>query len=325
MSWKKINSNDNFDWKNFDLDEIQERIWTLITNNSKSDKETSYESDLKYIEKVLNSEHTLAEELSCKRIKEEILKKIGEKTVNADQHLYDQFEKLYLEYKQGNEKSGYEYFQLLRSVFGDQIIFKNEPISKKETAKSSKKNSNSSIKKFTEILDAFICDSNITIPDTLLLEIRKYFNSVNLPDDEEIRKMNLNNDDTRGNTSRQLIKEALLKTKNSTYYPHINKLGIMMWNWKRSEMKKYRERILEEYMIFQNIYEEKISLGELEKVSNCNRGIRLYYHASRIMGHEFTYQKEDFLVSNSSKTVQNILGIFAKLQDEARLRGLIDD
>jgi hypothetical protein len=313
-------------WRNFDLDDIQSRLWTFIVNRFSSKNVDSLENELKYLDAILNSPHTVADELNCQRRKKEILKLIDNKVANNEQTLYDQFEKLYIEYKSGNDEAGSKYFQMIKNVFGEEIIFKYESVvTKKETIKSSKKNSNSAMKKFVEILDSFSCQVNIVIPDSLLVAIRKYFDSIHLPSDEEIRNMPLNRDDTRGNTSRQLIKQALSKTKNPAFYPHINAIGIKIWNWKKPNMLEYRSKILEEYTIFQNIYEEKISLGELQKVSNCNRGIRLFYHASRIMGSEFNYQKDDFLMSTTSKTIENILGIFTKIQETARCRGLIDE
>jgi hypothetical protein len=121
------------------------------------------------------------------------------------------------------------------------------------------------------------------IPSELFPMLDKHFLSSGYYNAETIKKWQYNEDenekfcvinDNKIIANREILYEALTKTKNSTYYNDINLILHLYWNFKLPDLSPIKEKLKEDYAKTQKVFVNM----EKERTSSLNCDFRLYKH-----------------------------------------------
>ena len=111
-------------------------------------------------------------------------------------------------------------------------------------------------------------------PDRALYEkLDEYFKSRGLPTSKEYNEMPLLPDGTKKGTSREMMFEALSRIGCSGYYDDINLICSVFFGWTLPNISHLEEKIMEDYDIFQDVYEQLDLEG---RKSSLNSQWKLY-------------------------------------------------
>ena len=154
------------------------------------------------------------------------------------------------------------------------------------------------------------------LPNDLEEQLDAYFISFGMPKCEEIRKLPLTENGTRGDTTREMMFRALAATGNAAFYEDVNFICHLVWHWSLPDISHLEEQVLEDYELTQRVYE---SLPR-ERKSNLNIQYRLFKHLE-MRGHsctidEFkTIKTRDILEYHDSvwqKMIQGVQQLYPK-------------
>jgi len=104
-------------------------------------------------------------------------------------------------------------------------------------------------------------------------KLDEYFKSRGLPTSKEYNEMPLLPDGTKKGTNREMIIEALSKIECSGYYDDINLICSVYFGWTLPNISHLEEQIMEDYDIFQQVYEQLDLEG---RKSSLNSQWKLY-------------------------------------------------
>lgn len=125
---------------------------------------------------------------------------------------------------------------------------------------------------------------NIKIPDKLYVDLDKYFNSRGRVNNEEIKKLPLNERGRRGDTNCKMLFSALKDIGSSKYYEDVNLIGHKYWGWELPNISHLVDQIMSDYHKTQIVY-YNMSVSERERSSSLGTQYRLWRHL-QLRGHE---------------------------------------
>jgi hypothetical protein len=146
---------------------------------------------------------------------------------------------------------------------------------------------------FRKALLRFQGKQNHQPPLKLYDQLDKYFSSIGKPIGSEIIKLPLTPDGKKSGTSRQMMFEALADTNNSAYYDDINLILNIYWGWKLPDISYLEERIIEEYISTQHVYN---SIQNKDRNASLNIQFRLFVHLKSV---GYPCSKDDFKIQTS--------------------------
>lgn len=130
-------------------------------------------------------------------------------------------------------------------------------------------------------------------PAKLYEQLDDYFIKIKKPTGKEITKTPPTEEGKKKGTSREMMFEALSETNNSAYYDDINLILHIYWGWDLPDISSIEERIMEDYINTQHIYN---SIVQKDRNASLNIQFRLYVHLKAV-GYPCT--KDDFKIQTS--------------------------
>jgi len=112
------------------------------------------------------------------------------------------------------------------------------------------------------------------LPESLFPELDEYFKSYGMPTGEEIRKRPLNKNNQKDGVSRELLHEALSKTKNSAFYEDDRLIMNLYWGIPLPDISGIEAGIMEDYSKTQKVF---LALDK-DRTSSLNANYRLFRH-----------------------------------------------
>lgn len=162
-------------------------------------------------------------------------------------------------------------------------------------------------KNFWIALMKYQCKQQTRFPEKKMFQsLDKYFQRKGIQSREEIRQMPLNNNGTRGKTSRNMLITALGETGYSDYYVDCSLIGLLYWNWKAPNVSHLEEKIMEDYEATQKIFlmliHQKI-FKNIDRDSSPNIQFRLFRHL-QLVNHPCV--SEDFKIVKTPEILENL-------------------
>jgi hypothetical protein len=182
--------------------------------------------------------------------------------------------------------------------------YERENISHQSTFKDSQRvnignrNNYDDCENFRKVLMRFQGKQVNRPPNKLYEQLDEYFIKIGKPTGEEIYSLSLTFDGKKKGTSRQMMFEALGETNNSAYYDDINLIMHNYWGWELPDISELEEKIMEDYMETQQIYN---SIPLKDRNASLNIQFRLYVHLKAI---GYPCNKEDFKIQTSRDSLE---------------------
>lgn len=127
---------------------------------------------------------------------------------------------------------------------------------------------------FEKAIDNFGCKQEDNLPQGLEDAINSYMTSYGFLSAEEIRKLPLNKDGSRGNTSIELLTTILKSTGYSEYYDNVRLILYKIWGWEKKDISHLKEILMADYDKTQRVY---VTI-EKDRKSSLNSQYRLFRH-----------------------------------------------
>ena len=156
----------------------------------------------------------------------------------------------------------------------------------------SNRNNYDDCENFRKALLRFQGKQNHQPPIKLYEQLDDYFVKIKKPTSKDILKIPLLEGRKKG-TSREMMFEALSETNNSAYYDDINLILHIYWGWELPDISQLEERIMEDYINTQHIYN---AILQKDRNASLNIQFRLYVHLKAV-GYPCT--KDDFKIQTS--------------------------
>jgi hypothetical protein len=156
----------------------------------------------------------------------------------------------------------------------------------------SNRNNYDDCENFRKALLRFQGKQNHQPPIKLYEQLDDYFIKIKKPISKDILKIPLIEGRKKG-TSREMMFEALSETNNSAYYDDINLILHIYWGWELPDISQLEERIMEDYINTQHIYN---AILQKDRNASLNIQFRLYVHLKAV-GYPCT--KDDFKIQTS--------------------------
>lgn len=151
-------------------------------------------------------------------------------------------------------------------------------------------------------------------PPELFTDLDHYFTQLGRLTGEEIKKLPLNIDGTRGDTDHGMLWSALSKTGWSQNYEDSNLIGHLYWGWLLPQITPERKsKVLEHYDKTQTVF-HKIPPEERERVSSLGTQYRLYRHL-QLVGHPC--HMKQFKIAENSESLRIHDKLWAKMCENA--------
>jgi hypothetical protein len=157
----------------------------------------------------------------------------------------------------------------------------------------SNRNNYDDCENFRKALLRFQGRQNHRPPSKLYEQLDDYFIKIKKPTGKEILNTPSTEDGKKKGTSREMMFEALSETNNSAYYDDINLILHIYWGWDLPDISSIEERIMEDYINTQHIYN---SIVQKDRNASLNIQFRLYVHLKAV-GYPCT--KDDFKIQTS--------------------------
>ena len=151
---------------------------------------------------------------------------------------------------------------------------------------------------FIKALRVFQGKDNIHLPSQWREKLDEYFQSIGFPHRDEICQLPHNEDGTRGNTNRKLLREALKKIAMPNY-AEINYIGHLYWDWTLPDLTEYEELLINTYNEMEQYYQECLHELGIQASSSINMNYRLYKQLELI---GYPCFSSDFDISPSDET-----------------------
>jgi DNA-directed RNA polymerase subunit RPC12/RpoP len=129
-------------------------------------------------------------------------------------------------------------------------------------------------KNFIKEIKRFQGMQNIKISKSLIEDLDKFFISYGMKSGEEIKLLPLNEDGERIGTSHDMLRDALDKTSNSTFYEDINLIANVYWAYPLPDISHIEAKIMDDYKVTQKAFLEI----QKNRTSSLNTQYRLYKH-----------------------------------------------
>lgn len=129
-------------------------------------------------------------------------------------------------------------------------------------------------KNFIKEIQRFQGKQNLKISEDLVIDLDKYFISYNMNPGYVVKTLPLNKDGEREGTTHDMLREALDKTGNSSYYEDINLIANVYWDYPLPDISHLESKILDDYKITQQAFLEI----HKNRTSSLNTQYRLYKH-----------------------------------------------
>ena len=182
--------------------------------------------------------------------------------------------------------------------------YEKESISHHSTFKDSQRvnignrNNYDDCENFRKVLMRFQGKQPNRPPLKLYEQLDEYFRKICKQIGDEIRSQPITSDGRKKGTSRQMMFEALGETSNSAYYDDINLIMHNYWGWELPDISELEEKIMEDYMITQQVYN---SIPNKDRNASLNIQFRLYVHLKAI---GYPCSKEDFKIQTSRDSLE---------------------
>lgn len=150
---------------------------------------------------------------------------------------------------------------------------------------------------------------NIKLPDNWFQLLDGYFSNTNLYPADDIKKQPLNDNGTRGNTNRKILKSAMSKVGLNNY-SEINYIGHIYWDWKLPDLSDYESRILADYALTQAYYNQAVEELHYQMSSSLNVSYRLFKHLQLI---GYPCESSEFDISPCIETRQKYESVWRKM------------
>lgn len=181
----------------------------------------------------------------------------------------------------------------------------------------SNKNNYEDRENFIKALKRFQGKQQNRLPDKLFEDLTKYFSSYSLPSPEEIKKMPLNANGTRGNINREFVIKALSDTGNSDYYDDVNLITHILWDWKLPDLTEIENLILEDYDLSQKVYEKIKNSITFPGKTNRKSSINIQYRLMRHLTHRgYKCSINDFKIAKTESIIEYYEKIWAAICKE---------
>lgn len=181
----------------------------------------------------------------------------------------------------------------------------------------SNKNNYEDRENFIKALKRFQGKQQNRLPDKLFEDLAKYFISYSFPPPDEIKKMPLKPNGTRGNISRELVFKALAETGNSDYYDDVNLITHILWDWKLPDLTEIENLIIEDYDISQKVYEKIKSTIVFPGKVNRKSSINIQYRLMRHLTHRgYKCSINDFKIAKTDSIIEYYEKIWAAICKE---------
>lgn len=168
---------------------------------------------------------------------------------------------------------------------------------------------------FVKALRIFQGKESVKLPTGWERRLDDYFKSKGFPSREEILEQPLNDDGTRGNTNRKILREAL-KATNMPYYAEMNYIGHSYWGWQLPDLSDWEENIIAQYNELEQYYHECLRELGIQASSSLNMSYRLYKQLE-LIGYQCSC--DDFDISPSDEMRQKYEQIWRLMCSKAGL------
>lgn len=118
----------------------------------------------------------------------------------------------------------------------------------------------------------------VKLPENLMSDLDDYFDRLNLPRGEEIRKMPLKENGRRGKTDKEMMYTALADRGYAAHYEDINLICHLYWGWILPDISHLETQLMEDYRESQRVYEEIPK----KRHSSLNSQYRLYRQLQKL-------------------------------------------
>lgn len=208
------------------------------------------------------------------------------------------------------ETEGIESDGVLQCFCGyEQIVYSKESMYKDTTRVESNRADNNYQDRdnFEKAIIKYQGKQDNNLPKSLFVDLDNYCSSYGFPISEDIKKMGLNRDGTRGcwknpdgsdgKTSRDFLFKALKETGYSDYYDDERLIVYLYWNWPRPNISNLEDKLMEDYDKTQVAY---VTIPKKRK-SSLNTQYRLFRHL-QANNHKCTI--DDFRVVKTPEILQ---------------------
>jgi hypothetical protein len=158
---------------------------------------------------------------------------------------------------------------------------------------SNNRNNYDDCENFRKALYRFQGKQNNRPPVKLYEQLDLYFIRIKKFPGSEIIKLPITEDGKKKGTSREMMFEALADTNNSAFYDDINLILHVYWGWELPNISHLEERIMEDYINTQQIYN---SIAKKDRNASLNIQFRLYVHLKSV---GYPCSKDDFKIQTS--------------------------
>lgn len=149
--------------------------------------------------------------------------------------------------------------------------------------------------------------------DILYKELDHYFVSHGGLPGSEIKKLPLNSRGRRGETTHEMLWEALEKIGRSGEYENANLIAREYWGWKLFDVMMYKDKIIIHYIKTQRVF-YRIPLEIRERTSSLGTQLRLWRHL-QLIGHECYI--DEFKIAKNSDSFRNQNRLWKMMCDDA--------
>ena len=130
------------------------------------------------------------------------------------------------------------------------------------------------VNNFVKILDKFEGKTSLIIDNHLIELLDNYFLGLGMKKGSEIKKIPCNLDGKKDGTTRKLMWNALEYLNYSQYYDETSYICNIYWGWKLPDITKYRDQLIKDYQLTQNIWNSIKS--EYKRSASLGTQFRLY-------------------------------------------------
>lgn len=163
-------------------------------------------------------------------------------------------------------------------------------------------------KNFLAALMKYQCKQLTRFPQIELFKtLDEYFRRKGIITRDEIKEQTLNENGTRGITTRNMLLTALHDTGYADYYVDCSLIGQLYWDWKPPDVSHLEDIIMELYDITQTAFH---SLKGLDRESSINLQFRLY-KLLMLVGHKC--QPSDFKLIRTAEILENLETIWKQI------------
>lgn len=127
---------------------------------------------------------------------------------------------------------------------------------------------------FQKSLTRYQCKQTIYIPPSLFRDLDAYFTGRGRLPGIQIKKLPRGKKGRTGDTTPEMLWEALGKIGYSEYYEDVNLIGLFYWDWLAPDVSHLEEILATDYDITQKVY---VTLSK-ERTSSLGTQFRLFKH-----------------------------------------------